>query len=263
MAEPGLFDLRGQVALVTGATGGLGRALCLQLSAHGADVAVVDLDAERCEALATECRSQGLAYGSRAYAFTADLGRPNAITALCQAVQTAFGRVDTLVCNAGIQGPAGPLLEVPAPAWDQVFDINLRSAHTLAAHFVPGMAERGHGSVILMASLSALRGNKAIGLYALSKAALAQMARNLAVEWGPKGVRVNAIAPGLIRTPLAEGLMNDAAFMARRMAATPLRRMGEPDEIAGVAVMLASRAGGFITGQTLVVDGGTLISDGS
>lgn len=259
MIETRLFDLRGQVALVTGATGGLGHALCLQLSAHGADVAVVDLDAARCEAVAAECR----AHGRRAHGFTADLGQPDAVASLCQAVQATFGRVDTLVCNAGIQGPAGPLLDVQAPAWDQVFSINLRSAHTLAAHFVPGMAERDSGSVILMASLSALRGNKAIGLYALSKAALAQMARNLAVEWGPKGVRVNAIAPGLIRTPLAEGLMNDAAFMARRMAATPLRRMGEPEEIAGVAVMLASRAGGFITGQTLVVDGGTLISDGN
>lgn len=259
MQASALFDLRGQVALVTGATGGLGQALCLQLSAHGADVAVVDLDAARCEALAATCRQHGV----RAEAFTADLGQPHAIAALCEAVHTAFGRVDTLVCNAGIQGQAGPLLNVAAPAWDQVFDINLRSAHALAARFVPGMAERGSGSVILMASLSALRGNKAIGLYALSKAALAQMARNLAVEWGPQGVRVNAIAPGLIRTPLAEGLMNDAAFMARRMAATPLRRPGEPDEVAGVAVMLASRAGGFITGQTLVVDGGTLISDGN
>lgn len=256
---PGLFDLHGQVALVTGATGGLGQALCLQLSAHGAELAVVDLDAAGCEQVAAACR-QG---DRRAEGFAADLARPAAIEALCDAVQAAFGRVDILVCNAGIQGPAGPLLDADATAWDQVFDINLRSAHALAARFVPGMAQRGGGSVVLMASIAALRGNQAIGLYGLSKAALAQLARNLAVEWGPQGVRANAIAPGLIRTPLAQGLLRDPAFMARRMAATPLRRPGEPDEIAGVAVMLASRAGGFITGQTLVVDGGTLISDGS
>ena len=117
--------------------------------------------------------------------------------------------------------------------------------------------------MILMASIAALRGNRSIGLYGMTKAALAQLARNLAVEWGPQGVRANAIAPGLIRTPLAAGLMQDAAFMTRRIAMTPLRRVGEAHEVAGVAVMLASAAGAFVSGQTLVVDGGTLVSDGS
>jgi NAD(P)-dependent dehydrogenase (short-subunit alcohol dehydrogenase family) len=125
------------------------------------------------------------------------------------------------------------------------------------------MAARGGGSVVLMSSIAGLRGNGSIGLYGLSKAALAQLARNLAVEWGPQGVRVNAVSPGLIRTPLAAGLLGDDAFMARRLQATPLRRVGEPEEIAGVVAMLVSRAGGFITGQNLVVDGGTTISDGS
>jgi NAD(P)-dependent dehydrogenase (short-subunit alcohol dehydrogenase family) len=114
-----------------------------------------------------------------------------------------------------------------------------------------------------MSSIAGLRGNGAIGLYGISKAALAQMARNLAVEWGPRGVRVNAVSPGLIRTPLAQRLMDDPSFMARRLQATPLRRVGEPDEIAGAVIFLASRAGGFLTGQNLVVDGGTLVSDGS
>ena len=141
--------------------------------------------------------------------------------------------------------------------------INLRSAMTLAARLAPQMAARGGGSIVLMASIAGLRGNKSIGLYGLSKAALAQLARNLAVEWGPQGVRVNAISPGLIETPLADGLMRNAAFMQRRLAMTPLRRVGQPHEVAGVAVMLASAAGGFITGQNLVVDGGTLISDGN
>jgi len=125
------------------------------------------------------------------------------------------------------------------------------------------MAERGSGSVLLMSSIAGLRGNRSIGLYGLSKAALAQLARNLALEWGPQGVRVNAVSPGLIRTPLAAGLLADTDFMQRRLQATPLRRVGEPHEIAGVVVLLASRAGGFITGRNLVVDGGTLIHDGS
>lgn len=157
-----------------------------------------------------------------------------------------------------MQGPAGPLLVVAAEDWQQVFQVNLASAR-----LVPAMAARGGGSVILMACIAALRGNRAIGLYGLTKAALAQLARNLAVEWGPQGVRANAIAPGLIRTPLAAGLVQDAAFMARRIAMTPLRRVGEAHEVAGVAVMLASAAGAFVSGQTLVVDGGTLVSDGS
>ncbi len=125
------------------------------------------------------------------------------------------------------------------------------------------MAERGSGSVIFMSSIAGLRGNKMIGLYGVTKAALAQLARNLAVEWGPSGVRVNAISPGLIRTALSKGLMEDAGFMQRRLAMTPLRRVGEVHEIAGVAIWLASRAGAFVTGQNIVVDGGTLISDGN
>ncbi|MBU2237770.1 MAG: SDR family oxidoreductase, partial [Gammaproteobacteria bacterium] len=144
-----------------------------------------------------------------------------------------------------------------------VMSINLKSALRLCSALIPDMAERGQGSVILMSSIAGLRGNKAIGLYGLSKAGLAQLARNLAVEWGPKGIRVNAISPGLIRTPLATELLENEQFMQRRLLATPLRRVGEPEEIAGVAVMLASRAGGFISGQNIVVDGGTIISDGN
>jgi NAD(P)-dependent dehydrogenase (short-subunit alcohol dehydrogenase family) len=142
-------------------------------------------------------------------------------------------------------------------------DTNLRSALWLCSAVIPGMAARGAGSVILMSSIAGIRGNKSIGLYGLSKAALAQLARNLAVEWGPSGVRVNAISPGLIRTPLAEPLLTNSAFMERRLALTPLRRIGEPHEIAGAAVLLASRAGAFITGHNLIIDGGTTISDGN
>jgi NAD(P)-dependent dehydrogenase (short-subunit alcohol dehydrogenase family) len=175
----------------------------------------------------------------------------------------AAGEVDVLVCNAGVQGPAAPIAAATDADWQQVMDINLRAAVRLTSRLIPGMAARGEGSVVLMSSIAGLRGNRAIGLYGLSKAALAQLARNLAVEWGPQGVRANAVSPGLIRTPLAEGLLADEAFMARRLQGTPLRRVGEPHEIAGVVVMLASRAGGFVTGHNLVVDGGTTIGDGS
>lgn len=250
-----LFDLSGRTALVTGATGGLGAAIAEEMAAHGAEVVLSDLDAGACAALARRLREAG----HRARPLAADLSRHAEVEALA----VAAGAIDVLVCNAGIQGPAGPIGEVSDADIDRVLDLNLKSALWLTARLLPGMAERGGGSVILMSSIAGLRGNKAIGLYGLSKAALAQLGRNLAVEWGPRGVRVNAISPGLIRTPLSEALLADAPFMQRRLALTPLRRVGEPHEIAGVAVMLASRAGGFVNGHNLVVDGGTTIGDGS
>lgn len=250
-----LFNLSGRRALVTGATGGLGSAIAEAMAAQGAELLLSDLDATACEAFAARLRDAG----HRAAALPADLSR----RASAEALADAAGAVDVLVCNAGIQGPAGPIGTAGDADIDRVLDLNLKSALWLTSRLIPGMAARGGGSVILMSSIAGLRGNRAIGVYGLSKAALAQLARNLAVEWGPQGVRVNAISPGLIRTPLAEPLLADAAFMQRRLALTPLRRVGEPHEIAGVAVMLASRAGGFVNGHNLVVDGGTTIGDGS
>ncbi|MYM22672.1 glucose 1-dehydrogenase [Duganella sp. FT135W] len=258
MMQP-LFDLRGRVVLLTGATGGLGVAIAQAMAAHGATLLLSDHNAADCEALASLLR----AHGHHADTLPCDLSQQDDVRQLAASALQHHGQIDVLVCNAGIQGPAGPLDAVSPQQWNTVMDINLRSAATLSALLMPAMAECGGGSVILMSSIAGLRGNKAIGLYGLSKAALAQLARNLAVEWGPRNVRVNAIAPGLIRTPLAASLLADQTFMTRRMAQTPLRRPGEPHEIAGVAVMLASAAGAFITGQTLVVDGGTTISDGN
>jgi NAD(P)-dependent dehydrogenase (short-subunit alcohol dehydrogenase family) len=255
--KKGLFDLGGNVALVTGAAQGLGRAIAEAMGAHGAAVVLADRDAAGCAVAAEALRADGV----DALAIPCDVGDPAALVRLAESATGWRGRIDTLVCNAGVQGPAGPLADATDADWDHVFDVNLRGAARLANLVVPAMAARGGGSVVLMASIAALRGNRAIGLYGMSKAALAQLARNLAVEWGPKGVRINAIAPGLIRTPLASGLLASDAFMERRLALTPLRRVGEPHEVAGIAVLLAGRAGAFITGQTLVVDGGTLITD--
>ena len=254
-----LFDLRGTVSLVTGAIGGLGAAICHTLSAHGARVILSDQDGAACEKAASAMRGQGF----EAQALPCDLRDPASLEGFVSQAIRMWGRIDTLVCNAGVQGPAGPIGRISGADWDAVMQVNLAAPLALTTHLIPHMAERGSGSVVLMSSIAGLRGNRSIGLYALSKAGLAQLARNLAVEWGPKGVRVNAISPGLIRTPLAMGLLQDEAFMQRRLAATPLRRVGEPDEVAGVVVMLAGKAGAFITGHNLVVDGGTTISDGS
>jgi NAD(P)-dependent dehydrogenase (short-subunit alcohol dehydrogenase family) len=258
MASPSsLFSLDGKVALVTGAGQGLGIAIASALGAHGAAVVLADLDAAACESAAAGLCARGV----DAVAVTCDVGDATAIDRLVRIALGWRGRIDILVCNAGIQGPAGPLGAVTDADWERVFDVNLRGCARLANHLLPAMARHETSSVVFMSSIAGLRGNRSIGLYGMTKAALSQLARNLAVEWGPRGVRINAIAPGLIRTPLAADLVAAPEFMMRRLAATPLRRIGEPHEIAGVAVMLASAAGGFITGQTLVVDGGTLISD--
>jgi NAD(P)-dependent dehydrogenase (short-subunit alcohol dehydrogenase family) len=254
-----LFSLNGRVVLVTGAAQGLGRAIAEACAAHGADLVLTD----RNDAGLSDTVESLRARGSAVYEEVADMQRAEDIARLIEHAFAWRGRIDTLVCNAGIQGPACSLSEISDEDWQRVFEINLHSAVRLCGRVAPRMATAGGGSLVLMSSLSALRGNKSIGLYALSKAALAQLARNLAVEWGPRNVRANAIAPGLIRTALAAPLEADQAFMLRRMQATPLRRMGDPHEIAGLVVLLASRAGAFITGQTLVADGGTLISDGS
>ncbi len=254
----GLFDLHGQVALVTGAAQGLGLGIAQALAAQGAAVVLADRDEARCEAASAALREAG----HDTLALRCDVGQPADVARLAEAALAWRGRLDTLVCNAGIQGPATALAEASDEDWQRVFEVNLRSAARLTSALLPAIAGQGGGSVVLMSSIAGLRGNRSIGLYGLSKAALAQLARNLAVEWGPRGVRVNAVSPGLIRTPLSTGLLGDETFMQRRLALTPLRRVGEPHEVAGVVAMLASRAGGFITGQNLVVDGGTLISDG-
>lgn len=254
-----LFDLSGQVALVTGATGGLGREMVAVLAAQGARVIATDHDLTRCEALAQELGAQGLTV----HALEADLSDAAAIDRLVEQATQLEPHIDILVCNAGIQGPAGPLGHVADADWQAVMQINLRSAVHLCASLMPAMAERGQGSVVLLSSIAGLRGNGAIGLYGLSKAALAELARNLAVQWGPRGVRCNAVSPGMIRTPLAAELMANQAFMQRRLQMTPLRRVGEPHEVAGVVAFLASAAGAFVNGHNLVVDGGTTITDGS
>lgn len=254
-----MFDLTGKVALVTGGTSGIGLAICKAFGVAGAEVIASSENGDACRETENSLRESGI----NAHAIQCDVAERENIETLVETVKSLTSRIDILVCNAGVEGPVGAIGTSSTQDFHKLFAINLESAVWLSGLLAPAMAERNGGSIILMSSLSGLRGNKAIGSYAMTKAALAQLARNLAVEWGHGNVRANAISPGLIRTPFAEKLIANDEFMQRRLRMTPLNRVGEPEEIAGTAVYLASKAGAFVTGQNIVVDGGTIITDGS
>jgi NAD(P)-dependent dehydrogenase (short-subunit alcohol dehydrogenase family) len=252
-----LFDLTGKVALITGAHRGIGYAIAEEMGRAGAVVAICSNDATG----VADAAQRLLDAGIRAIGIACDVGLDADLDRLVAETEAAFGPIGILVCNAGINPHFGPMADATDDEYDAIMRINLRSAVQLTNRVAPGMAERRDGAVILTSSLSGLRGNARIGVYALSKAALAQHARNLAVELGPRNVRVNAISPGLIRTEFATPILGNEEGLKKRLEKTPLRRVGEAREIAGAAVFLASAAGAFVTGHNLVVDGGTLISD--
>lgn len=259
MPNTELFDLTGQVALVTGATRGIGLGIAEAMARAGARVIISSNEAAACESMSAQLCAQGL----DVIGIACDVADRTQLQSLVAQSITQRERIDVLVCNAGVAPHMGPIASATDADWNLTMTVNLRSVLWLTSMVIPAMAERRHGRVILTSSLSSVRGNKGIGLYGLSKAGVAQLARNLAVEWGPSNVCVNAIAPGLIRTEFARPLLENPEVLQRRLSLTPLRRPGEVNEIAGVAVMLAAPAGAFITGQNLVVDGGTTISDGN
>ena len=253
-----MFDLSGKVAVVTGSSRGIGKAIAMQMALHGARVVISSRKAESCEAVAGEIT----AAGGTATAHAAHVGHKEELRALVDATVAKWGRIDVLVCNAAANPHFGPSISITDEALEKVIHTNLYSNIWLCNLTLPAMAERNDGVVIIISSVAGFYGTNMLGAYAISKAADMQLARNLAVEWGPHNIRVNCIAPGVIRTHFAKALWADpqrAAALARRY---PLRRLGEPDDVAGIAVMLAARAGNFITGQTVVVDGGGLIGGG-
>jgi NAD(P)-dependent dehydrogenase (short-subunit alcohol dehydrogenase family) len=253
-----LFDLAGKVAIITGSSRGIGRAIALQMAAHGAKVVVSSRKAEACAKVVAEIE----AAGGTAMALPASISDKAALQAMVDATTQAWGGVDILVCNAAINPYFGPAAGIPDDAFDKIMSSNIKSNHWLANMVLPGMAGRGGGAVVIVSSVGGMIGSNMIGAYCISKAADMQLARNLAVEWGAKNIRVNCIAPGLIRTDFARALWENPDILKTATSRYPLQRIGEPDEIAGAAVFLASAAGQFMTGQTLVIDGGGIVSQG-
>ena len=248
-----LFDLTGKIALVTGATRGIGRSIAEERGKAGAKGAICSRTADACAETEADLARSGI----EVLAMPCTVSRKEELQALVDATRARWGRIDIVVANAATNPYYGPLTGIGDEAFDKIFANNLKSVLWLAAMTLPGMS--AGGSFILVGSIGGIIANTVIGAYGMSKAAGHHLVRNLAAEWGPKNVRVNAIAPGLIKTEFARALWEDPKRAEERVSITPLRRLGEPRDIGGLAVFLASPAAAFITGQCIVADGGVTI----
>lgn len=251
-----MYDLNNKVAVVTGSTRGIGKATARALAEAGAKVVISSRKPEACSAVVDEFTADGL----DAIGIACHVGRREQQQALVDETVKKWGQIDILVCNAATNPVYGPMHTISDDAFDVVMNTNVRSIFQLCNMVCPSMAKRGDGAVVVISSIAAIRGDTVLGLYGISKVAETGLVRNLAVEWGPSGVRANAIAPGLVKTDFARALWEDPERLGKSEARTPLRRIGKPEEIAGVALFLASDAASFVTGQTIVADGGQTIT---
>ena len=213
-----------------------------------------------CQKVASDINGK---YGEgTAIAIAANISSKESLQNLVDETRKSFGRITALVCNAASNPYYGPMADISDDAFHKILTNNIVANNWLISMVAPEMVERGEGSITIISSIGGLKGSSVIGAYCISKAADMQLARNLADEYGPKGVRVNCIAPGLIKTDFAKALWDDPATLKRSTATASLKRIGEPHEIAGAAVFLASQAGACMTGQTMVIDGGVTSSGG-
>ncbi len=252
-----LFDLSGQTAVITGSSRGIGKAIAHRMAEHGANVVVSSRKADACDAAVAEINA---AVGREAaVAVPANIAVKEDLQRLVDASVARFGQIDALVCNAASNPYFGPMAGIADEQFDKILRNNIVSNHWLVSMVAPAMVARGAGSITIISSIGGLKASTMIGAYCISKAADMQLARNLAAEFGPAGVRVNAICPGLIKTDFAKALWDNPEILDASTKDTPLRRIGTPDEIAGMAVFLAAKAGAFTTGQSFVIDGGATI----
>jgi NAD(P)-dependent dehydrogenase (short-subunit alcohol dehydrogenase family) len=253
-----LFDLTGKTAIITGSSRGIGKAIAEAFADQGARVTISSRKPGPCQEVAAAINAK---HGEgRAIAVPANISSKEELQALYDASKKAFGQIDIVVCNAASNPYYGPMAGISDDAFTKILQNNIISNHWLIQMAVPEMRERKDGSVIIVSSIGGLRGTPIIGAYNISKAADFQLARNLATEFGVDNVRVNCIAPGLIKTDFAKALWDNPDTLKRALTGTPMKRIGEPEEIAGAAVYLASKAGAYMTGQMLVVDGGATVT---
>ena len=257
---PRLFDLTGKVAIVTGSSRGIGLAIAAALAEHGARIVISSRKQDACDEVANAINAQH--GGERAIAVAANISSKEDLQNLADEARKAFGRIDVLVCNAASNPYYGPQEGISDDQFRKILDNNVIANHWLISMVAPEMVERGEGSIIIVSSVGGLTSSTMIGAYNISKAADFQLARNLAAEFGPSGVRVNCIAPGLVKTDFARALWENPETLKAVTRGTPLKRIGEPHEIAGAAVYLASPASTFMTGQAMIVDGGSTIGVG-
>ena len=252
-----LFDLSGKSAVITGSSRGIGRAIAEAFADHGAKVTISSRKPGPCQEVAAAINEK---HGDgTAIAVPANISSKDELKRMVDATNEAFGKIDICVCNAASNPYYGPMEGISDDAFEKILGNNIISNHWLIQMCVPQMRERKDGAIILVSSIGGLRGSPILGAYCISKAADFQLARNLATEYGPDNIRVNCIAPGLIKTDFARALWEDEKNLKRSLAGTPMGRIGEPDEIAGAAVFLASKAGAYTTGQNIIVDGGATI----
>ncbi|MCZ6504033.1 MAG: glucose 1-dehydrogenase [Gammaproteobacteria bacterium] len=251
-----MFDLTGKVAVVTGSTKGIGRAIAEQMAFHGASVVVSSRKEDACETVTNEINEAVGEGRGKAVSIPCHIGYKEQLQSLVDETRNRLGSVDILVCNAAVNPYYGSMADIPDSAFEKILDCNVKSNHWVCQMVLPEMVERKDGVILIVSSVGGMHGSTVLGTYAISKAADMQLARNIASEYGPHNIRANAIAPGLIRTNFARALWENPETLKASTANAYLRRIGEPEEIGGVAVFLASRAGSFMTGQTVVVDGG-------
>ncbi len=255
-----LFDMNGKVAVITGSSRGIGKAIAMRLAEQGARVVISSRKLEACRAVVAEI--EALHGPGRAIAIAASISSKVELTRLTTETHAQMGRIDTLICNAASNPHFGPMTAISDEQFRKILENNILSNHWLIQLVAPQMIERRDGAIIIVSSIGGLMGSPVIGAYNVSKAADLQLARNYAVEFGRYNVRVNCICPGLIKTDFARALWENPDTLQAASSATPLARIGDPDDIAGAAVFLASAAGRFVTGQALVVDGGVTITTG-
>ncbi|HTF35011.1 MAG TPA: SDR family NAD(P)-dependent oxidoreductase [Myxococcota bacterium] len=249
------FSLAGKTALVTGASRGIGRAIALGFAEHGADLVLSSRKREALESVAKEVE----ALGRRAHVATVNMSNEESIAALVSELERAALVIDVLVNNAATNPVMAGVLDLGVGAWRKVFETNVTGLFLLSQAIARGMVSRGAGSIVNIASNGGIHATPALAAYGASKAAVIHLTKTMAMELGPRGVRVNAIAPGLIETHMARALLDNPAGYEAYVKRNPLRRHGQPEEIAGAALLLASDAGSYANGEVLVVDGGATL----